>query len=175
MRARIAAAALSLALGACVEQGGDLQATATLPQPPIERRENVSLAAATVALVSIEGAPDAISASFRQALAREFIVHDVVAVEPRKARYLVRGYLAASPAQDGADLEYVWDVYGADHTRLARLNNVIALKGSGDAWSLANDAALASVAAKSAEDLSAFLSNRPEAKPLAGQALSFAE
>ncbi len=175
MRGTIAVAALCVALGACVEQGADLTATAALPHSPIERRENMSVSAATVALVSIEGAPDSVAAAFRQALAREFSTRDVIAVEPRKAHYLVRGYLSASPTTDGVDLEYVWDVYGANRARVARLNDVISLKGSGEAWSQVGDPALATVAAKSAEDLAALLSNMPEAKPVAAQALSYAE
>jgi hypothetical protein len=57
---------------------------------------------------------------------------------------------------------------------------VIAVKGSpgDDPWSLADARALSNVAAKSADDLAAFLSNTPDAqpstRPTAGEALSFA-
>ena len=48
-----------------------------------------------------------------------------------------------------------------------RLNDVIEVKGSGaDPWTVAGEAALNSIAAKSADDLAAFLSNTPDAKPL---------
>jgi hypothetical protein len=48
---------------------------------------------------------------------------------------------------------------------------VIAVKGSGDdPWALAGDAALTSVAAKSADDLAAYLSNTPEAAAVAAVA-----
>jgi hypothetical protein len=90
-----------------------------------------------------------------------------VVVEPRKARYLVRGYLSATVTADGATLEYVWDVFGPDKQRAQRLNDVISVKGAGDdAWAVADEAALTSVAAKSADDLAAFLSNTPDAKPI---------
>jgi hypothetical protein len=90
-----------------------------------------------------------------------------VVVEPRKARYLVRGYLSATVTADGATLEYVWDVFGPDKQRAQRLNDVISVKGAGDdPWAIADEAALTSVAAKSADDLAAFLSNTPDAKPI---------
>ena len=52
-----------------------------------------------------------------------------------------------------------------------RLNDVVEVKGAGgDPWALAGEAVLASVAAKSADDLAAFLSNTPEAAPAAAAA-----
>jgi hypothetical protein len=142
----------------------------------------VSLAQASVAIVSIEGAPGEISASFSQALEREARARDIVVVDAASARYLVRGYLSASLTEDGASIEYVWDVFTSDKQRAQRLNDVIAVKGSGDdPWALAGDAALKSVAAKSADDLAAYLSNTPEAAAVAavapepaGAALSYA-
>ncbi len=69
----------------------------------------------------------------------------------------MRGYLSASLDEDGAAIEYVWDVFDPDKRRAQRLNDVIAVKGSGDdPWALAGQAALDSVAAKSADDLAAY-------------------
>ena len=80
----------------------------------------------------------------------------------------MRGYLSASPTADGAEIEYVWDVFTAGKQRVQRLNDAIAVKGAGeDPWAIAGEAALTSVAAKSADDLAAFLSNTPEAAPTA--------
>jgi len=47
-------------------------------------------------------------------------------------------------------------------------------QGLADAWAMIDDAALDSVAAKSADDLAAYLSNTPEAAPAAA-ALSYAQ
>ena len=48
--------------------------------------------------------------------------------------------------------------------RVQRLSDVIEVKGEGDdPWALAGEAVLTSVAAESAGDLAAFLSNTPEA------------
>jgi hypothetical protein len=158
---------VALALGACVEAASDAAAPA-LAHRQIERREGVSLAPATVAIVSVAGAPDAVAASFSQELARDARAREIVIVEPRKARYLVRGYLSAAATPGGATLEYVWDVFGPDKRRAQRLNDVISVKGEGDdPWAIAGEAAVDSVAAKSADDLAAFLSNTPDAKPIA--------
>ena len=66
--------------------------------------------------------------------------------------------------------------------RVQRLSDVIEVKGAGDdPWALAGEAVLTSVAAKSADDLAAFLSNTPEAAPAAaaappaGTALGYAQ
>ena len=115
--------------------------------------------------------PAAISASFSQTLEREARARDIVVVDPASARYLVRGYLSASLTADGASIEYVWDVFTSDKQRAQRLNDVIVVKGSGDdPWALAGEAALKSVAARSADDLAAYLSNTPEAVAVAAVA-----
>ena len=95
--------------------------------------------------------------------------------QPAKARYLVRGYLTASPIEGGAEVDLVWDVFTPDKQRAQRLSDAIAVKGSGDdAWAMIDDAGLNSVAAKCADDLAAYLSNTPEAAP-ASAALSYAQ
>jgi hypothetical protein len=77
-------------------------------------------------------------------------------------------------AQDGATVDFVWDVFTPDKQRARRLSDSIVVRGSGeDPWALVTDAALDSIAAKCADDLAAYLSNTPEAAP--GSALSYAE
>jgi hypothetical protein len=159
-----------LALGGCVEVAADLAPSVDAHRQFV-RRDGVSLEQASVAIVSVDGAPDAIAASFSQTLAREAQARDIVVVDEAKARYLVRGYLSADLTEDGASIEYVWDVFTADKRRAQRLNDVIAVKGTGDdPWALAGEAALKSVAAKSADDLAAYLSNTPEAVAVAAGA-----
>ena len=48
---------------------------------------------------------------------------------PAKARYLVRGYLTASPIEGGAEVDVVWDVFTPDKKRAQRLSDAIAVKG----------------------------------------------
>ena len=57
--------------------------------------------------------------------------------DPAKAHYLVRGYLSAAPTADGAEIEYVWDVFTAGKQRVQRLDDAIAVKGAGqDPWAI---------------------------------------
>jgi hypothetical protein len=161
--AAIGAAALFLPLGGCVETVAQLSPNVDT-HAQLARRPDVSLAGATVAFVSVDGPPSAVSASFAQIMAREAAAHDIVVTDTKKARYLVRGYLSAYATADGAAVDYVWDVFNRDKQRTQRVDDTLEVKGAGaDPWSVAGEAALASVAAKSADDLAAFLSNTPEA------------
>ena len=86
----------------------------------------------------------------------------------------MRGYISASRVKDGAAVDIVWDVFTADKQRAQRLTDTLVVGGSGDdPWAMVSSAALDSVAAKSADDLAAYLSNTPEAAP--GGALSYAQ
>ena len=44
----------------------------------------------------------------------------------------MRGYLSASPIEDGAEIDFVWDVFTPDKKRAQRLSDAIAVSGSGD-------------------------------------------
>ena len=142
--------------------------TGEAARPPLERRPGVSLAAATVSIVSVVGAPDTVGDHFRGVLEGAARARDIILTDARSAHYLVRGYLSAAAIEDGVEVEYVWDVFGPDKRRAFRLNDVLDVKGAGDdPWAMVSDAALKSVADKSADDLDAFLSRTPEAKPAA--------
>ena len=168
--ARLGVLAAPLALCGCLGAAPDLGPSAEAHHQ-IVRREGVNLAQASVAIVSLEGAPAGISANFAQVLEREARARDIMVVDAAKARYLVRGYLSAALTEDGASIEYVWDVFTADKQRAQRLRDVIPVKGSADdPWALAGEAALESVAAESADDLAAYLSNTPEAVAVAAGA-----
>lgn len=158
----VALAAFSLA--GCVETTAEMTPSADSEHLHIARRPDVSLAGATVAFVSVDGAPADVSATFMKDLAREAASQAIVVADAKKARYFVRGYLSAYETTDGAAVEYVWDVFTKDKARAQRLSDYLVVKGQGsDAWAIAGEAALSSVAAKSADDLAAFLSNTPEA------------
>ena len=138
-------------------------------------RDDANMAGATVAIVSVDGAPADVSGRFRQSLDEAAAARRIAVTSPAKARYLVRGYLTASPIEGGAEVDVVWDVFTPDKQRAQRLTDEIAVKGSGDdAWAMIDDAAASSVAAKCADDLAAYLSNTPEAAP-ASAALSYAQ
>ena len=139
-------------------------------------RDDANMADATVAIASVDGPPADVSARFRQSFDEAAAARKIaLAPPPAKARYLVRGYLTASPIEGGAEVDVVWDVFTPDKKRVQRLSDAIAVKGSGeDAWAMVDDAAMNSVAAKCADDLAAYLSNTPEAAP-ASAALSYAQ
>jgi hypothetical protein len=164
-----------LGLASCMEAASDAAPETALAQAPIAKRDGVSLASATVAIVSLQGAPAAASDDFRQSLGRAFTTHEIVATDVKKARYLLRVYLSATPADGGANLEYVVDVYDSHRQRAARLDDGLGVNGSGDAWSLMSSSVIESVAGKCADDIGAFLSNTPEATPVAAQALSYVQ
>jgi hypothetical protein len=144
-------------------------------QAQFDLRTDANMAGATVAIASVDGAPTDVSTRFRQSLDDAAAARRIAVVAPAKARYLVRGYVTASPIEGGAEVDIVWDVFTPDKKRAQRLSDAIAVRGSGDdAWAMIDDAALNSVAAKCADDLAAYLSNTPEAAP-ASAALSYAQ
>ena len=144
-------------------------------QAQFVRRDDANMAGPTVAIVSVEGAPADVSGHFNQSLDEAVAARRIAVASPAKARYLVRGYLTATSIEGGAEVDLIWDVFTPDKKRVQRLSDAIAVRGSGDeAWAMIGDAALDSVAAKSADDLAAYLSNTPEAAPV-GAALSYAQ
>jgi len=159
--------ALLVGLAGCAD-------TASPPETalaPVVKREGANLAAAPVTLVSLQGAPEGPAHDFEAALKRELTSHGVALSEPKAARYMLRGYLAARPGQGGAEFSYVFDVYDRTRLRAARLDAAFAVKGEGDAWSLMDAKAIDGLAGQSAGDIAAWLSQTPEASP----ALSYAQ
>ena len=103
---------MCLGLAACQETASAPASDATALAPtPFVKRAGVSLADATVAIVSLDGAPDVAAQDFRDALARAFAARGVVVSPGNKARYRLRVYLAANTDDGGASLDYVIDIY----------------------------------------------------------------
>ena len=161
------------ALGGCNDVANNPPSAET--QAQFVRRDDANMGAATVAIVSVDGAPADLSARFNQSLDSAAAARRIAVVDPAKARYLVRGYLTATPIEGGTEVDLVWDVFTPDKRRAQRLSDAVAVRGAGDdAWASVGDAGVDSVAAKSADDLAAYLSNTPEAAP-ASAALSYAQ
>jgi hypothetical protein len=131
------------------------------------RNANASPRGASVALnlTGVENVPPAIVSRFSEALAHAADVRDVEVVHPKLAKYFVQMHLTAYPAGNGATaLAYVSDIFDGKKNRAQRLGADIVLKGTAaDSWSLVDDRAVEAIAARSADDLAAFLSNTPEA------------
>jgi hypothetical protein len=155
---------VALTLAGCAQTGGAPE-TALAPTTMVQR-EGANLAAAPVAILSLQGAPEAARRDFAAALQKDLGDRGVAMGDSKAARYWVRGYLSARPGEGGADMAYVFDVYDRRHARAARLDASFTVKGEGDAWSLMNGATLDGLATQSADDIAAFLSQTPEAAPL---------
>ena len=100
-------------------------------QAQFVRRDDANMAAATVAIVSVDGAPADLSAHFNQTLDEAAAARRIAVASPAKARYLVRGYLTATPVEGGAEVDLVWDVFTPDKKRAQRLSDAIAVRGVG--------------------------------------------
>ncbi len=164
---RHAPAALCLlalaALAGCNETAGVIEASAPASPRPAAR-PGVSPGGASVAFISLEGAPPAIAARFSERAGAEARRREVSIADAAGAQYLVRGYLSTWPVESGTAFGYVWDVFDQSRRRVQRSQDAIVVRGQApDPWSLATEPALASLAAKSADDLAAVLSNTPEA------------
>lgn len=160
---------LALLLAGCVDTAVDLGAgQARVPSPSMAlARPGVSPHGASVALTSLEGAPEGVVSRFKQFFAQASEGRDIAMVAPDAALYRVRGYLTASPGPGVTRLSHVWDIFDRRGRRAQRLTDEAVVKGGGD-WSDVDDKALAGVAGRGAEELAAFLSNTPEAIAAAG-------
>ncbi len=119
---------------------------------------------ATLAVTSVQGAPSPFQNQFMAYFDADAAKQDVALTDSAGAHYLAKGYLSASLVDGGARVTYVWDIYDRDNHRAQRLDDEIAIAGAADdPWRLVGSEALAALAARSAGNLAAFLSNTPEA------------
>lgn len=162
----LVAAVLSALLGGCDGPLPDVHVAKGDIRNAIARGTMTSPRAATVALVSLEGGPDALQVQFRQALAAEAANREITVSDQASARYLVRGYLSAYASDAGTDLSYVYDVFDAgQRRRIRRVNDTITVPAAGsDPWGAVSDAVVTSLAARSADDLAVALAGTPEAQ-----------
>ena len=152
---------LSMAAG-CNDTAAVLEPQAATTR--IAAKPGVSPSGATIAFASLEGAPAPIVSQFSQYTLAEAQRRQVSIAQPNAADYLVRGYLSAASVPGGAAFSYVLDVFDKRQRRIQRTEDVILVPGAAaDPWQLATPAALGSLAARSADDLAAVMSNTPEA------------
>jgi hypothetical protein len=80
-------------------------------------------------------------------------------VPSKQADYTIRGYLVAAADPKGTKLSYIWDVTDKGGKRAKRFqgNELIEGKKGGNAWKAVDDAALQRVAAKTTDELLAWL------------------
>jgi hypothetical protein len=161
--------ALSTSLSGCVDM---LASNPPEPNPHVSslvRREGVSPRGASLAVASLSGVPQLVSGRFETALDAAAKRQDITVADGRNANYLVRGYLNAYATENGTAVAIVWDIFDAKKHRAQRIDDSIVVKGRAgdrpatDPWALVDDTVLTMVAARSADDLAAFLTNTPEA------------
>ena len=144
LAAVVAAALLPLVAG-CTSDGSPGYAQAELPRP-------------TIAFESIDGPPAPVFERLVSDLAAEAQVRQVQVVSRAgPAAYRVRGYLAANVVEGRTHYEWVWDVYGADKRRAARLGGEERGGRPGDAWASLDDETLSRIAHASIDRLVSFL------------------
>ena len=172
--AAIIAAVLCLPLSACVDTASQVRVEPAAAPSKIARRPGVSPRGATVALASVAGAPQDVNDRFAQSFAQAAAAQDMTTVAPGKAEYLARVYIDAGAGEAGVTrFSYVVDLFDRSKKRVARLTDDMPVKGAtADPWGLADDSALAALAARSASDLADALTNTPEA--VAGAAVASA-
>lgn len=174
MATRLAGSVLAAALlAACVgETTPDV--TARMDEAPVSQpiapRPGVSPAGATLAFVSLAGAPDAIRQRMGAAMTSAIATRQIKLAAQSEANYLVQGHLIAVPQAKTTVFAWKWDVFGADRTRRARIEDGLTVQGtSADPWSLLSEQAATEIANRSARELAAFLTHTPEAIAAAKQ------
>jgi hypothetical protein len=164
----LAGATLLGCLGGCVDAGSGPTASVAKPdiRNAIARGQLTSPRAATVALASLEGAPDGVQARLRQSLSTEAASREITITDEVSARYLVRGYLSAYPGEKGITVAYVYDVFDSGRKlRDLRVEDTTDVPGSADdPWSAVTEPVIANLAARSADDLAVALAGTPEAQ-----------
>jgi hypothetical protein len=155
---------VSLFATGCVETAAQRQPDPLTPPPTnMARRDGVSPHGASVSVIDVQGVPGPVAERLARALELQANGRDINFADPKKANYLVHGYLNTSPAPEGAEFAFVWDVYDAKKRHTQRIDDRVIVKGVPANLDQIDDAALTKIAAASAEDLAAVLTNTPEA------------
>jgi hypothetical protein len=151
-------------LSGCVDNVAQAPDPSAPPSTNMARRAGVSPGGATVAVASFAGAPQEVTDRFGPMFTEAAKHGEINMADPATANYLVRGYLTVRPEGDATAVAFVLDIFDSKKERTQRMEDEVLLKGqAADPWSLVDDSTLASVAAKSADDLAAVMSNTPEA------------
>ena len=159
------AAVLSLSLAGGVDGFPDRQVAKGDVRNAVARAQ-ISPRGATVALVSLDGAPSSVTDRFRLAFAKEAADREITMADQASAHYLVRGYLSAGTSDTGADITFVYDIFDAnDGSRFDRVADDMSVPGvAGDAWASVDDRVVASLATRSADALASALASTPAAR-----------
>ncbi|WP_088348538.1 MULTISPECIES: hypothetical protein [Rhodomicrobium] len=133
---------------------GDPVASAlTSPQQPQQAQ------AKPIAFAPVIGAPAKVSSKMNELLVASAGQQGIPVVASKDAEYTIRGYLVAAADPKGTKLSYIWDVTDKSGKRAKRLqgDELIEGKKGGDPWTLVDDAAMQRIAAKTTEQIVAWM------------------
>jgi hypothetical protein len=112
-----------------------------------------------IAFAPVIGAPAKISSKMNEFLVASAGQKNIPVVAPKEAEYTVRGYLVAAADAKGTKLSYIWDITDKGGKRAKRIqgDELIEGKKGGDPWALVDEPAMQRVAAKTADELIAWI------------------
>lgn len=112
-----------------------------------------------IAFAPIIGAPGTVSKKLNEFLVASAAQKSIPVVPTKEAEYIIRGYLVAAADPKGTKLSYIWDITDKASKRAKRFqgDELIEGKKGGDAWARVDEAAMQRVAAKTTDELLAWL------------------
>jgi hypothetical protein len=162
-----AAAATLLLVAGCNDVARDFDANAA----PRARAPGVP-----VALISLNGAPEAVISRLSISLAKQATRREIIIVGvDGKPRYQVRGYVTLqATAEERSSLVWTFDLYDSQRKRARRITGSELLASKGEDWSAINDVAIERVSSNALDDIAEFLApfSGPIAAPVAAQSPS---
>ncbi|MFO1147296.1 MAG: hypothetical protein U1E62_02885 [Alsobacter sp.] len=122
-----------------------------------------------VALVGVEGAPEALQAQVNSAVVAQASARriELVGAEAAEPRYRLKGYLTAYSTENGETaLAFVWDVFDASKKRAQRVSTTTLAKGqNADPWSQIGESQIEKATSQSMNQVAAFLAGAGPASP----------
>ena len=161
IRSGIFAAGFPFLLAGCMQQPPQAEA------PPVRRTatQQNSPRGASVAFVGFDGSSEERTQRFATLFAESANAMEITTAPSATAHYFLRGYLTATPMQDGGvRLAYVGDLFDRRKQRAQRLSGGITVPARGeDPWAAADDLKIRALATQGAQDLADALAEMPEA------------
>jgi hypothetical protein len=154
----LARMALAVLAGGLVLAGCTTSGMPELDMPTLNTSALGPAVPRTVAFESIDGPPEPLFRKVVTQLTQEANARKVAMVSREQpAQYIIRGYMAAHVQGQKTTITWVWDVFTADHERVARFSGDVPGAPSERAWAAADDAVVARMAQDGISRLAAFL------------------
>lgn len=148
-----------------------LAACQTDANRPVAATSISSSSGKAIAFESIDGPPQPVFDKLVASLTSEASARRVPVVSRQsKAAYRVRGYLAASVENGKGEVDWAWDVFDADETRVLRVAGVEKVGPGKDVWNKLDDETVQRIAAQSLDEITTRLAGgTPSATPAAAR------